>query len=95
MKRRGLNPSKAPMPRSLKRNAVWAEDLARVGLVSFPLFPVAIITPYGDWAEEPGNWGWGKATKRERRLKIAWLTQMRKLLRACEGCLVVGVDCHD
>jgi hypothetical protein len=94
LKSQGLHPLKSSIPRSIKPNAVWSEDLAHVMLTSFPLFPVAIITPYGEWEECPGSWGWGKSTKRERKLESTWLRRMRKLLRAGSGCLAVGVDCH-
>src|SRR5207244_10356890 len=45
-----LRPSPRPIPRSLERNAVWSEDLARARL-NLSVFPAAVVTPYGDWEQ--------------------------------------------
>ena len=93
MRKQRLRPSRRPIPRCLERNAVWSEDLGRVRLGA-AVFPLAVVTPHGDW-EECAVWpGWGKPTVRERKAKAAWLRRIRRLMWAYPGCLAVGVDYH-
>ena len=94
MKKQGLRPLRRPVPRFLERNAVRTEELARVRLTSFALLPIAVITPHGEWEECTGNWGWGKSTIRERKLKARWVRRFRALMRAYPSCLAVAVDYH-
>jgi hypothetical protein len=49
MTKQGLRPSQRSIPRFLRHNAVWSEDLCRVRLSS--LYPVAIVTPHGEWEQ--------------------------------------------
>lgn len=92
MTRQGLRPSQGSIPRFLKRNAVWSEDLGRVRLAAFSLCPDAVITPHGEWeeyAEDSGN-----STVRERKAYAAWLRRIRRLMRAYPRCLAIAIDCH-
>ncbi len=94
MARQRLRPSQRPIPRFLERNAVWSEDLGRVRMGSSP-FPVAVVTPHGDWHQcSEAVLGFGKTTVRERKAKAAWLRRIRTLMRAYPDCLAVGVDYH-
>ena len=93
MPRQGIRPSRQPIPRFVERNAVWSEDLSRVRLNN-RLYPISIVTPYGDWIESPALLsGFGK-TARERKARTAWLKRIRRVMRAFPHCLVVGVDYH-
>ena len=93
MRRQHLRPLPRPIPRCLERNAVWSEDLGRVRLTS-SLFPVAVVTPHGEWEECLALLGFGKPTVRERKAKAAWLRRIRKLMQAYPSCLAIGVDYH-
>jgi hypothetical protein len=93
MRKQGLRPSPRLIPRCLERNAVWAEDLGRVRLGSW-VFPLAVVTPHGDWEECAVLPGWGKPTAREHKAKVAWLRRIRRLMRAYPSCLAIGVDYH-
>ena len=94
MKKQGLRRLPRQIPRCLERNAVRTEELARVRLTSFDLLPIAVITPHGEWEECKGNWGWGKSSVRERKLKARWVRRFRALMRAYPSCLAVAVDYH-
>jgi len=93
MRTQRLRPSPRPIPRCLERNAVWSEDLGRVRLNS-SLFPLAVVTPHGEWEECAVPPGWGRPTSRERKAKAAWLRRIRRLMQAYPGCLAIGVDYH-
>jgi hypothetical protein len=93
MVKQGLRPSPRAIPKFLERNAMWSEDLCRVRLGSW-VFPLAVVTPHGDW-EECAVWpGFGKLTARERKAKAAWLRRIRTLMRAYPSCLAIGIDYH-
>lgn len=93
MRKQGLRPSPRTIPRILEPNAVWSEDLGRVRLGS-SVFPLAIVTPHGDW-EECAVWpGFDRPTARERKATAAWLRRIRKLTRAYPSCLAIGIDYH-
>lgn len=89
-----LRPSRRPIPRFLRHNAVWSEDLARARLRSS--YPLAILTPHGEWEQcsETLMNSFGKMTVRERKAEVAWLRKIRKLMRAYPGCLAIAVDYH-
>jgi hypothetical protein len=94
MGKQRLRPSPRTIPRFIQRNAVWSEDLGRVRLGS-SVYPLAIVTPFGDW-EECSVWpAFGDAaTVRVRKAKAAWLRRIRKITRAFPSCLAVGIDYH-
>jgi hypothetical protein len=96
MKRRGVRPSRHPIPRFLARNAVRSDDLAQVRLTS-RLLPVAVLTPHGEWEEYPGSGlpNFGKATVRQRKARARWTARIRALMGAYPECLAVAVDYHD
>lgn len=89
-----LRPSRRSIPRFIRHNAVWSEDLARVRLGSS--YPVAILTPHGEWQQCSATLmsSFGKMTVREREAKVAWLRKIRKLMHAYPGCLAIAVDYH-
>ena len=94
MRRQRLRLSPRPIPRCLERNAIWSEDLGRARLGS-SLFPVAVVTPHGEWEESAVLLpGFGKPTVRERKAKAAWLRRIRKLMQMYPDCLAIGVDYH-
>jgi hypothetical protein len=93
MARRRIRPTQRTIPRFLERNAMWSEDLARVRLGS--LYPLAIVTPYGDWMDAPALLPtFGDMSVRVRKAKAAWLKKIRRVARAFPGCLAIGVDYH-
>jgi hypothetical protein len=94
MTKQGLRPSARPIPRFLAGNAVWSEDVGRVRL-NPSAFPVAILTPHGEWIECPVLLlDFGNATVRVRKAEAAWQRTIRKLMHAYPGCLAIGVDYH-
>ena len=94
MVKQHLTPSTQPIPRFLKLNAIWSEDVARVRLIT-SLIPVAVVTPHGDWIEgSPILPIFGKATVRQRKATVTWLKKIRRLMTAYPHCLAVGVDYH-
>ena len=96
MKKQHVPASRVPIPRNLEPNAAWSEDLARLRLSTWPPWPLAIVTPYGDWVEAPTILfsAVGKLTTRERKAKSAWLWRIRTLMQDCPGCLAIAVDYH-
>jgi hypothetical protein len=94
MARQRIRPTARPIPRFLESNAIWSEDLGRVRL-TMSLFPIALLTPYGDWLDAPGELpNFGKMSARARRALAAWRTKIRQAARAFPDCLAVGVDYH-
>lgn len=94
MARQRIRPTARPIPRFLARNAVWSEDLGRVRL-NEALYPMALLTPYGDWFDAPASLpNYGKASKRARRVENGWLKKIRHAARAFPECLAVAVDYH-
>ena len=94
MARQHIRPTARPIPRFLERNAIWSEDLGRVRLTA-SLFPLALLTPYGDWLDAPADLpNFGKTSARARRAQAAWLTKIRQVARAFPDCLAVGIDYH-
>jgi hypothetical protein len=95
MSRQRLRPSRRPIPRFLRDNAVWSEDLRGVRL-SASAYPVAVLTPHGDWVECSATVmnSFGKMTVRERKAKVAWLNKIRRLMHAYPRCLAIAVDYH-
>ena len=92
--RQHLRPSRRSIPRFLRHNAVWSEDLARVRLAS--AYSVAILTRHGEWQQCSATLmsSFGKMTVREREAKVAWLRKIRKLMHAYPVCLAIAVDYH-
>jgi hypothetical protein len=89
-----VRPLRRALPRILERNALWSEDLLRFRVASFALLPIAVITPHGEWGGVPWELGWGKASARERRFKVAWIRRLRTLMRAYPVCLAIAVAVH-
>ena len=95
MIKQGLAPSRRPIPQFLQRNSVWSEDLSRVRSVSFGEYPLAVITPHGDWVDCPSALPiYGKPTLRQRKARKAWHKQIRKIMNAYPDCLAIAVDYH-
>jgi hypothetical protein len=94
MTKQGLRPSQRSIPRFLRHNAVWSEDLCRVRLSS--LYPVAVVTPHGEWEQcsETLMSSFGQMTAGERKAQVAWLRRIRRLMHAYPGCLAIAVDYH-
>jgi hypothetical protein len=90
-----VRPLERPIPRFLEPHAVWTDDLSRARLTSFPDYPLAVVTPYGDWIEGASALPiFGKPTIRQRKALAAWLRKIRKIMRVNPGCLAVGIDYH-
>jgi len=90
-----LDPSRRPIPPFLERNSVWSEDLTRVRLASFREYPLAVITPHGDWVDCPSVLPiYGKPTVRQRKARKAWLKQIQRIMIAYADCLAIAVDYH-
>jgi hypothetical protein len=85
------------IPRFVSGNAVWSDELAhlRLSKLRHRSWPVAVITPYGDWIECDNRALYsGKPNVRERRARVAWFNTMRRLMRTWSGCLAVAIDYH-
>ena len=96
MVKQKIHPSRRPIPRSLGRNAVWSEDVGRLRLSSLAAYPLAVITPHGDWVDCPSSLpAFGKATARQRKAKTAWLRKIQRIMKAYPDCLAVAIDYHD
>jgi hypothetical protein len=95
MAKQHIRPSQRPIARFFERNAVWSEDLGRVRLKS-SVFPVAVVTPYGEREECSSILSIiGKPkTIRERKAKADWRKRIRRLMRPFPDCLAIGVDYH-
>jgi hypothetical protein len=95
MVKQKVQPSRRPIPRSLERNAVWSEDVGRVRISSLAEYPLAVITPHGDWVDCPGVLPiFGKPTARQRNAKAAWLRKIQRIMKAYPDCLAVAIDYH-
>src|SRR5262245_43748073 len=76
-----LDPSRRPIPQFLERNSVWSEDLSRVPLASFREYPLAVITPHGEWVDCPNVLPiYGKPTVRQRKVEKAWIKQIQRVM---------------
>jgi hypothetical protein len=94
MTRQRLRPAPRPIPRFLERNAIWSDDLGRVRFTS-SIYPLAVVTLYGDWIEaSPLLPSFGKTTVRVRKAKAAWLKKIRTMMHAFPSCLAICVDYH-
>jgi hypothetical protein len=83
-----------PIPRFLERNAVWTDWLSRMRIASLDEYPLAVITPHGDWVDCPEELWSGTATVRARNAEAAWLKKVQKIMTAYPDCLAVAVDYH-
>ena len=96
MVKQKIQPSRRPIPRSLGRNAVWSEDVGRLRMSSLTDYPLAVITPHGDWVDCPSVLPiFGKPTARQRNARAAWLRKIQRIMKAYPDCLAVAIDYHD
>ena len=95
MVKQKIQPSGRPIPQFLERNAVWSEDVGRMHISSLPDYPLAVITPHGDWVDCPSALPiFGKATVRQRKAKAAWLKTIQAIMKTYPDCLAVAIDYH-
>jgi hypothetical protein len=95
MVKQKIQPSGRPIPQFLERNAVWSEDVGRVHISSLADYPLAVITPHGDWVDCPSALPvFGKATARQRNAKSAWSRTIQGIMKTYPDCLAVAIDYH-
>ena len=87
--------TRRPIPRLLEPNAAWSDDLGRVRWALLGEWPLAIITPHGEWVDCPSVLPiLDKPTVRQRRAEKAWFKKIQKIMNAYSECLAVAVDFH-
>jgi len=92
IRKQRAKPSPRTLPQPIRRNAIWSEDLARLRFDRFRLYPLAVITPYGQWIGTVSTFfGFGD-TKRELRARDAWIRKMRKTVTLWSETIAVAVD---
>jgi hypothetical protein len=92
MRKQRVKLSTRPLPPEIRTNAIWAEDLVRLKFDRFRLYPLAVITPYGEWVGTLATYfGFGE-TKRELRARDAWIRKMRKAVGVWSDTIAVAIE---
>ena len=96
MRKQNIEPLRTPIPKFVERDAVWSGDLIRVRTAALAEYPLAVITPHGDWVDCPSVLpAFWKPTPRERKARTGWLKTIGQIMDAYPDCLVIAVDYHD